>query len=153
MSLKVQESHEGEGRRGGGTTTTKKIEKDTKNQFATRAIWQKPALRIPNWSHQEVPLPSPQQRSLSPPSLQTRWIRQALGEKALCRPPLSPACPTIFPLLVWRPRQRTNCWRRGKQLGRGRPSFLACGCPANMISIITICSSSTRMKTWARGEC
>ena len=64
----------------------------------------------------------------------------------------SPAYPSpaAFPLLVWGLGQTTNCSRRGKQLGRGAPSLLASSCPASMISIITICSSSTGMKTCVR---
>lgn len=98
------------------------------------------------WTH-------PWHLSLTSASLQTRWIQQPQDRKPCTGLLPSSTCPAAFPLPIWGLGQSTKCSRRRKQLGRGAPSFSASGCPASTISIITICSSSTRMKTCARGGC
>lgn len=163
MCLEVQERGNEEGRgigekeeagreRRGKVSTIKDIGKDiSENSPLSQTPKGQPWTRSPV-NPPEIPLPS---RLIpghsSKPSLLMDQVDSAALETGSPQPQPRLPLPAAFPPPVWGLGQATSCSRRRKQFGRGAPSLLAPGCPASMISMITICSSSTGMKTCVRG--
>lgn len=146
-----------EGREGRRVTTTK--EKELRDPFAFLTVSQGPVLNTVYWTQQQVLWPSrPILGSNAwtvPPckpgeSGSPRTGSHTHGASSLA-PPARHATESSFCLSGDSGRQPTAPGEETIR-ERGTPSLSASGCPATMVSIITICSSSTRMKTCVKGK-